>query len=92
MPPMIKEKAIAKTELNAIPTIKRTRKRTKQIMIVMSAAFLVLISVFILKYLICVGWYDCNLKGFLYSVKLRIVFKTVFIVKFIVIHYNTSKE
>ena len=46
---MIKENAIAKTELKTIPTIKRIRKRAKQTMIVMSATVLVLVSAFILS-------------------------------------------
>ena len=50
---MIKENAIAKTELNAIPTIKRIRKRAKQMMVVMSDAVLVLVSVFILLPYLC---------------------------------------
>jgi len=64
---MINENAMAKTDTNAMPTIKRIRKRTKQRMIAMSAV-LVLASVFILINLICVGWYNCNIKVFVCSV------------------------
>ena len=68
MPPMTKDKAMVNTDINAIPTIKRIRKRTKQIMIVMSAAVLVLVNVAISLYLCLIDLIRLILKIFLHSV------------------------
>ena len=62
---MIKENAIAKIEINATPTIKRMMKRTKQIMIVMSDAVLVLASIFILLPCAYLLSDKAHIKGFL---------------------------
>ena len=68
---MIKESAIAKTELKIIPAIKRIRKREKQIMIVIS------VNVAISLYLYFVDWSD---KAYLTEFLLQCQF-------FLFIHY-----
>ena len=84
---MIKENAIEKIELTTIPTIKRIRKRTKQIMIVMSAAVFVLVSVAISLYLCLIDLIRLILKIFAHYVNPFYLYIIHLLISFIDKHY-----